>query len=353
MQDSNILCVRGRFTILAAFHEVALKDGSITKLHRVIEGKNTEPARFLRAYLHPDAGIFIVDLGELAKPLQKELRQCLPRDMAGTAQYVLRQFFANFATLRVAMVENAQASFPAIPFAGPRAKLDKLRGTWDGKARMGTWLRRLVVGEDGGTPAYIPPARRTLYLDRVGTWLLMGMVARAMQPGCPVHHMTIFEEPQGVGKSMLARLLGDAWFAGAGQQLDSTSAAEHLERVWVYEFCELDALSRREIGALKQFITQSHDRFRAPFDVPSEKPRRCVFVGTTADIDAIGDIEGDRRFWPVHVSDRIALATIKMELDQMLAEALHYYEAGVPYNPTYDDMEAIFGHELAGEKVAA
>lgn len=109
----QVISQRGRFSILARSHEVALKDGSLTKLHHVIEGKHPEPARFLRAYLHPEAGTFIFDVSDLATCLQKDLRQCLPRDAAGHIQFELRPRFANFAALRVAIVEHALVSFRA------------------------------------------------------------------------------------------------------------------------------------------------------------------------------------------------------------------------------------------------
>jgi hypothetical protein len=109
--DTKIIRQRGRYAILAQSHEVPLRDNSITKLHLVIEGRNTEPARLLRAFMLPEAGTFIVDMGDLATQLQKELRECVRRDAPGVVNHFLRMHYPTATALRAAIVEQAIASF--------------------------------------------------------------------------------------------------------------------------------------------------------------------------------------------------------------------------------------------------
>lgn len=108
--EIKIIRQLGRYAILAQSHEVALRDGAIIKLHLLKEGRNPEPARLLRAFVHPEAGAFIFDLGDVAKTLQKDLRECLTRDAPGMVHLTLRQFFPTGALLRAAIYEHAFAS---------------------------------------------------------------------------------------------------------------------------------------------------------------------------------------------------------------------------------------------------
>jgi putative DNA primase/helicase len=91
----------------------------------------------------------------------------------------------------VAMVAKRHRFHPV------RQQLDDLRGKWDGEKRLGTWLRRACLEED----EWDDQAPLQQYLARVGTWLVMAICARVLQPGCKFDYMVIFEGGQGVGKS--------------------------------------------------------------------------------------------------------------------------------------------------------
>lgn len=111
MTDHAILCAKGRYSILTKSHELPLRDGSITKLHLVLEQGQEEPARFLRAIAHDVAGTFVFDVRDLAKCLDLEIRQLPARDTLGVISLTLRQVCTSAAELRCKVIEHSLVSF--------------------------------------------------------------------------------------------------------------------------------------------------------------------------------------------------------------------------------------------------
>ena len=233
----------------------------------------------------------------------------------------------------VAMVAKRHRFHPV------RQWLEAKRSTWDGTKRCSTWLRRCCLEEDEWDDA--DPLQQ--YLARVGTWLLMAICARVMQPGCKFDYMVIFEGSQGVGKSTLARLLGGEHFADTGLVLGDKDSYQNLQGVLVYEWGELDSLNRSEVTKVKQFVSSQKDRFRASFDRrPKDYPRQVVFIGTTNEDHYLVDVTGNRRFWPVRVTRNIDLQWFRENREQLFAEALTYFEAGDRFHPTPPEQKRYF-----------
>lgn len=233
----------------------------------------------------------------------------------------------------VVMVARRHRYHPA------RARFTALQGTWDGEKRAATWLARCCRSE--GVLADGDPLQE--YLKRVGVWLLMAICARVMTPGCKFDYMLILEGGQGLGKSTLARLLGGDWFADTGLVLGDKDSYQNLQGVLVYEWGELDSLTRSEVTKVKQFISSQKDRFRASFDRrPKDYPRQVVFIGTTNESHYLSDPTGNRRFWPVRVNQFIDLDWLRENLDQLFAEALHYLAQGARFHPTQKEQRELF-----------
>jgi predicted P-loop ATPase len=211
---------------------------------------------------------------------------------------------------------------------------------WDGERRLVSWLRRSCLEEDEWDDA--DPLHR--YLARAGTYYVMGMCQRALQPGCKFDYMLVLESPeQGRGKSSLFRLLGGEWFADTGLVLGDKDSFAQLQGRWVYEMSELDALSRADIKQVKQYIASQSDYFRASYDRRArDYPRQGVFGGTTNEDHYLVDPTGNRRFWPVRVTRRVDLAWVASVRDQLFAEALARLAAGKRYYPLPDEEEELF-----------
>jgi putative DNA primase/helicase len=233
----------------------------------------------------------------------------------------------------VAMVAKRHRFHPV------RQEFEALRGQWDGEKRLATWLRRCCLEEDEFDDA----DQLQQYLARVGTWLLMAICARVMSPGCKFDYMVIFEGAQGMGKSTLARLLGGEFFADTGLVLGDKDSFQNLQGVLVYEWGELDSLTKAEVTKVKQFISSQKDRFRASFDRRAKDyPRQVVFVGTTNEDHYLVDPTGNRRFWPVRVTRQIDIDWVRAQRTQLFAEAMSYFEAGERYYPTTAEQRRLF-----------
>lgn len=201
---------------------------------------------------------------------------------------------------------------------------------WDGTARLNEWLIRAAVAEPDKLGA-----KTRKYLQRVSAWFLMGMVARAMWPGCKFDYMPILEGAQGMRKSTVLNVLAGDWFADTGFVLGDKDSLQMLQGRWLYEISELDAMARAEVTKIKAFVASRQDWYRASFDKrPREYPRQLVFAGTTNEHQYLVDSTGNRRFWPVEVTRIIDTEWVQEVRDQLFAEAWHRVQQKERFHPT-------------------
>lgn len=232
-----------------------------------------------------------------------------------------------------------------------RERVESMRGTWDGEKRLAGWLERCVFEADD--PLLKDPLLRQ-YLARAGTWFVMAMCARVMSerklgaqvvcgPGVKFDYMLILEGPQGWGKSTLASVLGGEYFADTGLTIGDKDSLMNIQGIWIYEWGELENMSKQEVGKVKLFVSSPKDRFRATFDRrPRDYPRQVVFVGTTNEANYLTDVTGNRRFWPVRISRPPDSAWLRENLEQLLAEAVAYVDAGERFYPTREEQRKLF-----------
>ncbi len=150
--------------------------------------------------------------------------------------------------------------------------------TWDGVARIDTWLEvycgAVVVDEDGKSIAE--------HVRRIARRWLMSAVARALEPGCKADTVLILEGEQGKKKSMvLETLAGLEWFTDSPVHIGQKDAMQIVGTKWIIEMAELSSFHGSETEQQKQFFSSRVDTFRPPFGLtPQAFPRHAVLAGT-------------------------------------------------------------------------
>jgi predicted P-loop ATPase len=172
-------------------------------------------------------------------------------------------------------------------------------------------------------------AEVTQFVMTVGAKWMISAVARIYAPGSKADAALILEGPQGTGKSTALNILAsENWFTDQIKEIGSKDTALSLQGVLIVELGELSALTRAEVEDVKQWISQTFDRFRVPYGHYTHRfERQCVFAGTTNRDDYLRDETGGRRFWPIRTGT-IDLDTLRRDRDQLWAEAVHRYRAG-------------------------
>ena len=196
---------------------------------------------------------------------------------------------------------------------------DYLNGLeWDGRSRVDALLGWLHVE--------VTDLSRAI----MSKWLISA-VARAMEPGCKADTMLVLVGGQGWKKSTFFDVMGGPFFCDTEVDIRNKDAYSRIRRTWIYEWAELASLFRpKDIDAVKSFLASRVDIYRPPWgrhDIVS--PRNCVVVGTTNRPEFLTDETGNRRFWPLTVSDRVDLKAITKARDQLWAEAVAGYRARV------------------------
>jgi putative DNA primase/helicase len=203
--------------------------------------------------------------------------------------------------------------------------------TWDGTPRLAHWLIDHAGVED------------TEYIRAVSQFFLRAMVKRVMEPGCKFDYCLVLEGSEGLRKSSLAMLLGGPWFSDTDLDLTHKDSMAALQGKWLHEFSEMDSVTRAEAAKQKSFLSRQVDEFRPVYGRRQIScPRQSVFVGTTNEDEYIKAGQGARRFWPVRVPREIDINALREARDQLFAEAMQDYLAGLPCAPDSEMQRELF-----------
>ena len=215
--------------------------------------------------------------------------------------------------------------------------LNKLR--WDGTKRMRYALHHFLGCEVSD------------YNYEALKLFMLGAIKRVFEPGCKFESMVCLVGGQGAGKSTFFRFMAikDEWFSDDLRKLDDENVYRKLQGHWIIEMSEMIATaSAKSIEEIKSFLSRQKETYKVPYEVyPEDRPRQCVFGGTTNRQDFLPrDRTGNRRFIPVNVYPEKAEVHIlenesesRLYIDQLWAEAMVIYNSG-DYKLTFDaEME--------------
>lgn len=174
---------------------------------------------------------------------------------------------------------------------------------WDGKPGH---IRRLL-------PDFLG-VEDTDYQAEVMQVTMLGAISRANKPGCKFDYMTTIVGQQGCGKSTFVQCmaLDPGWFTDSLNTIEGDRAAEKLRGKWIIEVAELLGVKRaKDVEAVKSFLTSQADTYRPPYKERTEdRPRSCIFIGTTNSRHFLTDQTGNRRYLPIEARSGYAVKNI-------------------------------------------
>lgn len=238
-------------------------------------------------------------------------------DDAAQLRIYLEPFFGKTAKNDILDAVAAAASDQA--YHSVQEYLEGLQ--WDGRPRLDKLFIDYLGAED------------TAYTRAVTRKAFVAAVARVMKPGCKYDTMLVLVGAQGRHKSTILAKMGGAWFSDSLRTFGDKDSMETIQGTWINEVAEMQAMSKADVDAVKMFLSKTNDYYRAAYGrYTADRPRQCVFFGTTNSKECLVDPSGGRRFWVVDIDQRRRSKNVFQELDaerdQLWAEAVAYWRLG-------------------------
>lgn len=202
---------------------------------------------------------------------------------------------------------------------------------WDGTDRLDDWLTDYLAVE------------KTEYSALVGRWFFIAMVDRAMNPGGQFKYCLILEGLQDAGKSKALRIIASPWYGDTDMDLNNKDSMVGIQGKWLYEFPEMDTVSRAEASRTKSFLSRQVDEFRPHYGRRIIKcKRQTVFAGSVNEYEYLKDPSGAVRFWPVLCGDELNHDGLAANCDQLFAEAVARWRNHERFWPSKEQQTRLF-----------
>ncbi|MCI8387581.1 MAG: hypothetical protein HFE63_03835 [Clostridiales bacterium] len=170
---------------------------------------------------------------------------------------------------------------------------------WDGNDYLSELYKLMHIEED----------ELSCLLVKKWLWQCLVLSKNEYENPFGAEGVLVLQGEQGVGKtSLTAALAIRPEFVKLGQHIDSKDKDTIITSTsaWICEMGEIETTFRSDLEALKAFITSPVDIYRAPYARENTKhPRRTSFMGTCNSEKFLADPTGSRRFWTVHIPERM------------------------------------------------
>lgn len=79
----------------------------------------------------------------------------------------------------------------------------------------------------------------------------------------------------------------DEWFSDDLKRMDDDNVYRKMQGHWIIEMSEMMAtVNAKSIEDIKSFISRQKETYKIPYEThPEDRPRQCVFVGTSNSMD--------------------------------------------------------------------
>lgn len=117
----------------------------------------------------------------------------------------------------------------------------------------------------------------------------------------------IFQGEQSIGKTswfkkLLPNPVNEYFLEGATLAPTNKDSISRVTSHGIVELGEADSTMKKDIAALKAFLTSNKDVFRPPYGrVDNKLPRHTVFCASVNDNEYLVDPTGNSRFWTIPV----------------------------------------------------
>lgn len=252
---------------------------------------------------------------------------------------ILRELRAeNINVSKERIVEIVTSDFS--PKHDPIAEYFRDLTTWDQTDRFEEIAKCIPIPEDDTD---VEAARSYIYTV-IGNWMMSAVACSTT--GKANHICPILQGPQGAYKTTfilglcppkLRRYLTVGTINNDKDTLDAIAGS------FMYVDDELATMNRKEAEIMKRIITQEDIRFRQTYArFRSEHQRRASFIGSVNKVMFLNDETGSRRFPVIRVGGNIDIEAFRsIDIDQVWAQAHHYYRTGTAHWFDQDTIEEI------------
>lgn len=214
---------------------------------------------------------------------------------------------------------------------------------WDGRAHL---TNLLAFFKDKHTPIVYPGGSTMSVFGAFLMRWMQGAIERAYGNKDAQNPVLVLAGSQGLGKSYFPKWLcssiPDLFVEGAIDP-ENPDHKRLLVTRFIWEISELPStMNRTDANGLKSFLTTGEATFRVPYAKDSiTRPALASFIGTLNPTTGhLIDVTGNRRFLSVELESIDQAYSGLINVEQLWAEAVHYYRQSVGYRLSKVEEEA-------------